>query len=114
MTKRKSRLQKFISKVLTIAIIFIASNLALSWIADWSAYREPVAVNKVEWNAIFEKMQKKEDILSSNDYFSSFLVVFLVVFFSATTFSSFLVSIKLSFPTFSLEQITKKHTKKVK
>ncbi len=58
MTKRKSRLQKFISKVLTIAIIFIASNLALSWIADWSAYREPVAVNKVEWNAIFEKMQK--------------------------------------------------------
>ena len=71
MTRRKSRLQKFISKVLVIAIIFLASNLALSWIADWSAYREPVAVNKAEWDAITQKMQNSRG-LTDEEYHTVF------------------------------------------
>lgn len=67
MKRRKSRLQKIISKVLTIAIIFLASNLALSWIADLSAYREPVAVNTTSWDAITQKMQNGQK-LSDEDY----------------------------------------------
>ena len=62
MTRRKSRLQKFISKILIIAIVFLASNLALSWIADWSAYREPIAVNKMEWDEITKKMQNNRGL----------------------------------------------------
>lgn len=45
-----------------IVIVLLASNLALSWVADWSAYREPVAVNKVEWDAIVQKMQKNSGL----------------------------------------------------
>lgn len=62
MTRRKSRLQKFISKILIIAIVFLASNLALSWVADWSAYHEPVAVDKAEWDAITQKMQNNRGL----------------------------------------------------
>lgn len=62
MTRRKSRFQKFISKVLTIAIVLLVSNFVLSWIADWSAYREPVAVNKMEWDEITKKMQNNRGL----------------------------------------------------
>ena len=62
MTRRKTRLQKFISKVLMIAIIVLASNLVLSWVADWSAYHEPVAVNQAEWDAITQKMQNNRGL----------------------------------------------------
>ena len=62
MTRRKSRIQKLISKIIMIVIVLLASNLALSWVADWSAYREPVAVNKVEWDAIVQKMQKNSGL----------------------------------------------------
>lgn len=67
MTRRKSRLQKFISRVLTIAIIALVANFALSWFADFSAYREPVAVNSVEWDAITQKLQNSRG-LSEDEY----------------------------------------------
>lgn len=62
MTRRKSRIQKLISKIIIIAIILLASNFALSWVADWSAYREPIAINKVEWDAITQKMQENRGL----------------------------------------------------
>lgn len=62
MTRRKSRIQKLISKIIIIAIVLLASNLALSWVADWSAYHEPIAINKVEWDAITQKMQENRGL----------------------------------------------------
>lgn len=55
--RKRNRIQKLIFRVLAVVIAFLASNFILSEIADWNAYREPVAVNKAEWNAIIEKMQ---------------------------------------------------------
>ena len=39
-------------------LIALVSNVVLSEVADWTAYREPVAVDKTEWNAISQKIQK--------------------------------------------------------
>lgn len=67
MTRRKSPLRKFISRLVLIAIIFVGSNFLLSEIADWSAYREPIQLDQTEWNAIMNKISHKES-LSDSDY----------------------------------------------
>lgn len=67
MTKRKSGFQKFVSLVLVIAIVFVASNFLLSEIADWSAYREPIYLDQLEWNEINNKITNRKS-LSDTDY----------------------------------------------
>ena len=67
MTKRKSGFQKFITWVLVIAIVFVASNFLLSEIADWSAYREPIYLDQLEWNEINNKITNRKS-LSDTDY----------------------------------------------
>lgn len=67
MSRRKSPLRKFISRLVLIAIIFVGSNFLLSEIADWSAYREPIQLDQTEWNAIMNKISRK-DSLSDSDY----------------------------------------------
>ena len=50
--------QSIIFKIIAFVLIALVSNVVLSEVADWTAYREPVAVDKTEWNAISQKIQK--------------------------------------------------------
>lgn len=64
--RKRNRIQKLIFRVLAVVIVFLASNFILSEIADWSAYREPVAVDKSEWNAIIGIIQKGGTLTEEN------------------------------------------------
>ena len=55
---RRGRIQNIIFKIIAFVLIALVSNVVLSEVADWTAYREPVAVDKTEWNAISQKIQK--------------------------------------------------------
>lgn len=67
MTKKKSPLQKLISRLILIAILLVGGNFVLSEVADWSAYREPIYLDQYEWNEIMNKVSQKKS-LSDNDY----------------------------------------------
>lgn len=55
--KRRSRIQNIIFKTIAFVIVVLVANIVLSEVADWTAYHEPVAVDKTEWNAISQKIQ---------------------------------------------------------
>ena len=55
---RRGKIQSIIFKIIAFVLIALVSNVVLSEVADWTAYREPVAVDKIEWNAISQKIQK--------------------------------------------------------
>ena len=55
---RTRKIQSIIFKIIAFVLIALVSNVVLSEVADWTAYREPVAVDKIEWNAISQKIQK--------------------------------------------------------
>ena len=55
--KRRSRIQNIIFKTIAFVIVVLVANIVLSEVADWTAYREPVSVDKTEWNAISQKIQ---------------------------------------------------------
>lgn len=68
---RRGKIQNIIFKIIAFVLIALMSNLLLSEVADWTAYREPVAVDKTEWNAINQKIQKGI-ALSDGEYHTVF------------------------------------------
>ena len=58
--KRRSRIQNIIFKIITFVIVVLVANIVLSEIADWTAYREPVSVDKTEWNAMARRAMKAD------------------------------------------------------